>query len=232
VGNGSDLDDSAFDVAIDQSGKIYVACQPATDNQYKIMRFPAYSGTLLTNADWESDNTTSYNNNYAIAVNPAATYVAVSLNASNALLILDATTGATVTNISVGNPAHAVAWDNVGNAYIAFDVTETNGLWQTWSPPGANQATTVALETLHVLAPPSPPQITSISRSGNNVTIHFTGPAADPASAYLLLSSSVVPNFNTSFTTNAGAVITGSGGVYQATLTTTASAQFYRVQRP
>ena len=235
VGNGSSLDDSAFDIALDQNGKIYLACQPSADTQYKIMRFPAYAGIPVTNADWQVDNTTPYDNNFAVAVNPAAVYVAVALNESNALLILDASSGATVTNIPVANNAHAVAWDNVGNAYIAFGVgwgvDQGVSLWQTWSPPGPNQATTPGLETIHVLAPPSPPQITSISRSGNNVTIQFTGPSSDSASAYLLLSSSVVPKLNTSFATNAGAIITGNGGAYQATLTTNASAQFYRIQR-
>jgi hypothetical protein len=231
VGPGSSLDDSAFDVAIDQNGKMYLACQPGSQDQYKIMRFPAYSGTLVTNADWRADNTTPIDNNFAIAVNPAATYAAVALNSSSALLILDANSGATITNISLANPAHAVAWDNVGNAYVGFGADGGESLWQAWSPPGPNQATTTGLETIHVLAPPSPPQITSISRSGDNVTIHFTGPTSDPASAYLLLSSPTVPSFNTSFTTNTGAIVTGSGGVYQATLTTNATAQFYRVQR-
>jgi hypothetical protein len=226
VGSGSDLDDSAFDIAIDKNGKIYVTCEPASDTQYKIMRFPAYTGTMLTTADWKSDNTTHYDNDFAVAINPAATYAAVSLNRSNALLILNADTGATITNISVGNPAHAVAWDNVGNAYVAFDVSSGESFWQAWSPPGTNQATTVALETIHVLPPP--PQITSISRIGNNVTIHFTGPATDPASAFVLLSGTVVSGI----TNNAGATITGSGGAYQAALSTSAATQFYRVNRP
>jgi hypothetical protein len=199
------------------------------------MRFPAYSGTLVTNADWQADNTSPIDNNFAIAVNPAATYAAVALNltltVSGALLILDANSGTAVTNISVASPAHAVAWDNVGNAYIGFGADGSLSLWQAWSPPGPNQATTTGLETIHVLAPPSPPQITSISRSGDNVSIHFTGPASDAPSAYLLLSSSVVPKLNTSFTTNTGAIITGGGGAYQATLTTNAPAQFYRIQR-
>ena len=228
VGSALGLDDSAFDVTVDKNGRIYVTVEPGSAT-YMIMRFPAYSGTPLTTADWKVDNT-SYSdgngdNDFAIAVNPAATYAAVSLNESNALLILNADTGATITNIPVANPAHAVAWDNVGNAYIAFDVNGAASLWQTWSPPGANQATTAALETIHVLPLP---QITSISRSGNNVTIHFTGPATDPASAFVLLSGSVV----TGITNNAGATITGSGGTYQAALSTSASAQFYRVKRP
>ena len=147
-------------------------------------------------------------------------------NESNALLILDADTGATITNISVGNPAHAVAWDNVGNAYIAFDVTGTESplasLVAARSQPGNDRSSGD-----HSCTRPLP-QITSISRSGNNVTIQFTGPATDPASAYVLLSGAVVSGI----TNNSGATITGSGGAYQATLTTNAAAQFYRVQRP
>jgi hypothetical protein len=229
AGSGSELEISAFDVAVDKNGNIYVVSQPALDTQYKIMRFPPYTGTILSNAVWKTDNTTPYDNNFAIAVNPAGTYVAVARNESSDLLILDANTGLTNTSISVGGPAHAVAWDNVGNAYIAFDVAGTNGLWQAWSPPGPNQATTVALETIHEVPVPV---ITGISRTNSNVTIRFTGPTNDLASAYLLLSGSVIPRFNTNFTTNAGATITGSGGVYQVTLTTNASAQFYRILRP
>jgi hypothetical protein len=228
VGSASGLDDSAFDVALDKNGKIYVTVEPGSAT-YMIMRFPAYSGTQLTTADWKADNT-SYadgngDNDFAIAVDPTAAYAAVARSDSNALLILDANTGLTITNISVGNSAHAVAWDNVGNAYIAFDVNAGESTWQAWSPPGTNQATTVALETLHVL---SPPYITSISRTGNNVTVHFTGPTSDPPSAFVLMSGAVVAGI----TNNAGATITGSGGSYQATLSTSASAQFYRVKRP
>jgi FlgD Ig-like domain len=228
VGSAAGLDDSAFDVAVDRNGKIYVTVEPNSAT-YMIMRFPAYSGTPLDTADWKADNT-SYgdgngDNDFAIEVNPAATYAAVALNETNALLILDATTGTTITNIPVGYPAHAVAWDNVGNAYIAFDVNGAEALWQAWSPPGTNQATTVALETMHVLALP---QITHISRDGNNVTIQFTGPAADLPTAYILLSGTSV----SSITTDAGAIITGSGGSYQAAITTSASAQYFRVKRP
>jgi hypothetical protein len=228
VGSPAGLDDSAFDVTLDKNGKIYVTVEPGSAT-YMIMRFPAYSGAPLATADWKTDNT-SYgdgngDNDFAIAVDPTAAYAAVARNESNALLILDANIGLTITNISVGNPAHAVAWDNVGNAYIAFDVTGAESLWQAWSPPGANQATTAALETIHVLPPPL---ITTISRIGNNVTIYFTGPATDPPSAYVLLSGAAVSGV----TNPASANITGGGGSYQATLTSSASVQFYRIERP
>ncbi|HVM50294.1 MAG TPA: FlgD immunoglobulin-like domain containing protein [Candidatus Acidoferrum sp.] len=225
VGGGSDLDDSAFDIAVDPAGRIYVACEPSSDTQYKLMRFPAYSGTLLTTADWKMDNTTPSGNEFAIAVSADATRVGVALSVSNALLILDASTGTTITNIPVGNPAHAVAWDNVGNAYIAFDVNNAEALWQAWSPPGANQATTVALETIHVLPLP---HITGMTRTGSTVTVNFTGPTSDPPTAFVLMSGSVVGGI----TNNAGASITGSGGTYQATVSSSASAQYYRVMRP
>jgi hypothetical protein len=225
VGSSTGLDDSAFDVAVDKNGRIYVTVEP-NSLTYMIMRFSAYSGTPLATADWKADNTSyGLDNDFAIAVNPAATYAAVALNRSNALQILNADTGVTVTNLPVGSPAHAVAWDNAGNAYVAFDVSAGESFWQAWSPPGANQATTPALETLHVLPLPN---ITDISRSGQNVTLHFTGPTSDPATAYVLLSGTVVSGV----TNVASATITGSAGHYQATLLDSASARFYRIKRP
>ena len=43
VGSAAGLDDSAFDVAVDKNGKIYVTVEPGSAT-YMIMRFPAYSG--------------------------------------------------------------------------------------------------------------------------------------------------------------------------------------------
>jgi hypothetical protein len=228
VGSSTGLADSAWDIAVDKNSNIYVTVSPGSAT-YMIMGFPAYSGTPLTTATWQADDTSyadgNADNDFAIAVDPTAVYVAVARNESNALLVLDAGSGQTITNISLGNPAHAVAWDNVGNAYVGFDVPGTNGLWQAWSPPGANQATTVGLETIQVLPLP---QITSISRAGSNIIIQFTGPTNDDASAYVLLSSAGVFGL----TNNSGATITGSGGSYQAVVTNSAAAQFFRVQRP
>ena len=228
VGSPDGLDDSAFDVAVDKNGRVYVVVEPSAST-YMIMRFPPYTGTPLTTADWKADNTSyddgNWDNDFAIAVNPAATYAAVALNETNALLVLDADTGLTVTNIPVGNPAHAVAWDNVGNAYVAFDVSGDQSLWQAWSPPGANQATTPALETLHVMVAP---HITDISRAGQNVVIHFTGPAGDPPTAFVLLSGTVVSGV----TNAATATITGAAGSYQASLSDSAGIRFYRIKRP
>jgi hypothetical protein len=221
-----DLDDSCLDVAVDKSNRIYVVCQPSSDTQYKIMRFPAYNGTPAATADWKADNTMNAGNYYGVAVNPAATLVAVTCNESNQVVVLDADTGNTVTNFSVnGQPHKDVTWDNVGNVYTCYDVNLGESFWEAWSPPGANQATTAALQTIHIL---SLPYITSIDRSGNNVTVHFTGPTSDPPSAFVLMSGTIASGI----INDAGATITGSGGTYQAVLSTSAAAQFYRVKRP
>ena len=73
------------------------------------------------------------------------------------------------------------------------------------------------------------PQITSIAVSGGMVTINFTSSdASELASAFTLVSSSTV---NGAYSAAAGAVITGSGGSYRATVPTSDPAQFYRIQR-
>jgi hypothetical protein len=156
----NDLNNPPFDVAVDKDGKIYVVCPPFLDSQYRLMRFPAYTDTPLTNADWKVATTTAYDNTYvyAVAVNPAATHVAVAPNETGAVGIFDAGTGSTVTNLSAsGKTAASVAWDNVGNAYVGFEGNTSSDapVWQAWSPPGANQATTVGLGTIQVLESPS-----------------------------------------------------------------------------
>ena len=221
------LEDSAYDIALDRSGRIYVVCWPSVSTQYKVMRFPAYAGQPLTNADWRVDNTSAPGNEYALAVNPAGTYVAVALASGGAVEVLDAGTGTNVTTVSVnGNPHKAVAWDNVGNLYSASDDPVGESSWQAWSPPGTNAATTFGLERI-LIGAGSSPQITGIVPSGTNFVITFTGPASDPASAYTLLSGALVSGV----TNVAPATITGTNGVYQATVPASGPVQFYRVRR-
>jgi hypothetical protein len=229
VGGTNGLQDSAYDIAVDRSGRIYVVCWPTLDTQYKVMRFPAYAGQPLTNANWRMDNTSAPGNEFAIAVNPAGTYVAVGLATGNAVAILDAATGTNVTTISVnGNPHKAVAWDNVGNLYTTSEDPVGESAWQAWSPPGTNAATTFGLETILIGAGSgSVPQITGIVPSGTNFVISFSGPASNSASAYSVLSGPTV----TGLTNVAAATITGTNGVYQATVPASGPVQFYRIRR-
>jgi hypothetical protein len=153
--------------------------------------------------------------------------------------ILYATNGVVVTNLDLGisfpsNPNAPLAtdhqdtdcaWDAVGNVYYT---DYTCGIWRVFSPPGANQATTVAVPALII---PPPPQITKITFSKPTVTIQFTATAGDLASNYKLQSAPVPAG--TAFTNNTAATITalGTPGLFQATVPASGNVQFYRVSR-
>ncbi len=228
VAVGGDLADSCFDVDIDRDGRIYALCQPSSPAQYKVMRFPAYTNTPLLTADWKVDNRSAVDDYYALAVNPSATLVAVARARSQSVVIFDANNnGATVATISTNGYPHAVAWDNVGNVYPCLDGSldnSTNSVWQTWSPPGTNQATTYGLQSIHV----SPGlRITSLIPNGSNLILNFTGPANYPPSGFTVLSGSVATRITNVVTS---AVITGSGGVLQAIVPVNGPQQFYRIE--
>jgi len=147
------------------------------------------------------------------------------LNATNGSVVT-VTNGATIqalTNLDYPNQYTCAAWDNVGNLYGA---SSSAYYWRVWSPPGANQATTLAVATVQVL---TSPDITSIVLNGANVTINFTAGASDAASAFTLISSATV---NGAYTAVNGAIITKvSSGVFQATAGVNGSTQFYRLER-
>ncbi len=228
---GSDLDDSAFDLDIDKAGNIYVAQQPIdiTVSPFKIFRFPPYAGLALSNAVWKTGNTLNvYQNDVtAIAVNPAGTYVAVALAGTAEVLVLDANTGTNVAVVSSNSlPQNAVAWDNAGNLYNAFDGPGgTDGHWRCWSPPGTNQATTIGLEIVLV---PQPPQITGIVTNGPNFTISFTGSTNDVASAFTLQSAAAVFGPYNDLTAVASQV---GPGQFQFSTPQNGAMQFFRIKR-
>jgi hypothetical protein len=72
------------------------------------------------------------------------------------------------------------------------------------------------------------PEITGITVSSGTVTINFISAASDQASNFTLVSS---PTVNGVYSSAPGASITGSGGSYLATVTTSDPVQFYRIQR-
>jgi hypothetical protein len=91
---------------------------------------------------------------------------------------------------------------------------------------GANGSIISSAATLTVTG--SPPYITSIIPSGTNFIINFVATASDPASAFKVLNGAVVTGVTN---LDAAAVITGGGGVYQATVPASGPSQFYRIQR-
>lgn len=153
------------------------------------------------------------------------------LNASNGSVVT-VTNGATVqalTNLDYPNQYTCAAWDNVGNLYGASFLSSY--YWRVWSPPGSNEATTLAVATVQVVTPPTPPDITSIVLSGTNVTINFTAGASDAASAFTLIGSATVSPAS-SYAPVAGASITAvSPGVFKANTTVNGTTRFYRLER-
>lgn len=135
------------------------------------------------------------------------------------------------TNLDLANLYDGVAFDNVGNVY---GCSRSVNKWRVWSPPGTNQATTVAVPTITVPGiPPTPVQITGITVSNTTLTINFTATTNASSSKFLLCTSPAVTG---PFSTNSivsGAVFTQvSPGVFTATASTPGSTLFYRVYGP
>jgi hypothetical protein len=122
----------------------------------RVFRFPAYSGSPETTADWKIGSTNdNMEGAFGIAVDPTATYVAVAFEGSDfsssiggSTQVFAVSNGAPVVTLGPANHSHTdVAWDNVGNLYAA---DETDGTWRSYSPPGTNLATTVSVATVQV----------------------------------------------------------------------------------
>ena len=166
------------------------------------------------------------------------TLVAVSMNAGDTVAggngrnggirLLNPTNGSiVVSNLDATNWYKGVAFDNVGNVYGASSSAQ---YWRVWSPPGTNQATTVAVATFTIPGPPTPINITRLTVNGSSVTINFNGPASASASSFTLYSSARVAG---PYAPVSGAAISSLGqGTFQATTTTSGSAQFYRIYGP
>jgi len=79
-----------------------------------------------------------------------------------------------------------------------------------------------------IIPVPAPITITGISVSGGTVTINFTAGASDSASGFDAISSGTV---NGTYTPASAVISNPSSGIFQATLSTAGSAQFYRIKR-
>jgi len=261
VGVGDSLDDAPFAVALDKVGNIYTVQNliDSGNPAVRVLRFPAYDpstngGAPELSATWAvgagDDN---YAGAHGLAVDPTGTYVAVAClgisvtsgNINGSTTVFYATNGAVVTNIDFGLSLPSIRttnapapyndptqhsdsdcdWDAVGNLYY---LDYGPGVWRAVSPPGSNQATTVALPIVQVASSAQEPVITSVSVANGMVIIHFTAGSTDAASEFLLLSA---PAANGTYSPAAGAVITGSGGSFQATAPVSGQLQFYRVVR-
>ena len=201
TGLGSDLNTHPNDMALDRSNRIYVVQNIAAsgDVSPRVLRFPAYTETPLTTADWKvGSGDDSMAGASGVAVNPSASFVAVAFQGlfdgfqyvNGAARVLSASAG---TNVATLQPAsheiRDVAWDNAGNVY-ATDGSDS--LWRVYSPPGTNQATTVAVALIQVTNPPAPPVLSQPVYDGPLVRFNLTGEANV---TYIILASTNLINW-------------------------------------
>ena len=251
LGGSPGLDLYPYAVDLDKAGAIYTLqhCVNQGDTRALVLRFPAYDpstngGAPEYTADWVAGPGDDYCGGNGIVVDPTGTYVAAAFwgygsdYTSGNIKILKAADGTILTNLDLGvsytnrwtdDPTHHMDtdcdWDAVGNLYY---LDNWGICWRAFSPPGVNQATTVALATVQVIGSVVPPYVQSIAASGGMVIIHFTGGSNDPPWVFSLLSSAVV---NGAYAPATGATITGSGGSFQATVPMNGPVQFYRIMR-
>jgi hypothetical protein len=163
------LTQEPYDLAVDSNGFIYTMqfLTPNEDPAYALLSFPPYVGEPETMADWAIEMYPTLLKAYGVAVDPTASVVAVAVvgvdgidnienDTTGGLYLFRATNGDFITDLDQtgGHGYCDVAWDNVGNLY-ALDGTKQ--VWRAYSPPGTNQATTVAapvIQAYDALLPP------------------------------------------------------------------------------
>jgi hypothetical protein len=199
-----------IDIAVDTNGAIYVAQDSLISGGLdyagpRVLRFPPPSGHQLpeTTATWAYGGDATSAGAMGIAVDPTGTYVAAAFMgyfsgepypndyANGNTKILYATNGAVAAeldlNITINNnPVHRdvdCAWDAVGNVYYVDQMTNypSSGVWRAFSPPGTNQASTMAIQTVH-LTRPEPPLANSqflVVTQAVPLSITLTGSSSD-----------------------------------------------------
>jgi hypothetical protein len=168
AGPGTDLVFAPWDIAVDDAGNIYTVqrADKSTDPTWRILRYSPPTGpSPKTQADWKINGLESWtdtnttpsnvlNGLYGIAVSPDGSLLAVASRGieldNGGVVILDAETGNIITNLTQGPGSGTsymdVCWDRVGNVYGTQEE-----IWKTFSPPGTNQSTTVAIPVVQLM---------------------------------------------------------------------------------
>ncbi|MGA2174889.1 MAG: hypothetical protein ABSH38_07910 [Verrucomicrobiota bacterium] len=227
--NGGIMVDTNYDIFAGQYGT-------AVGNQ-RCMVFTnwnkgsAWGGSAeLTRTAWAAGGADgTFLNNYDLTINSRQhpVYAACAMVGPNAfgIRILNATNGSTIqTNLDWPNAYSITAWDNVGNLYAG---SPSLHVWRVFSPPaGANQSTTIAVETIQVIASPS---FTGLSDLNGTVTLNFTAASSDSPAAFTLQRA---PSVAGPYADVPGAHATqNSPGLFSFSTTTNGATQFYRIRR-
>jgi hypothetical protein len=116
----------------------------------------------LTNADWRigsgDDNLSGAS---GIALDPTGAYIAVAFKGlgtgfgrvGGGVRVFRSADGSEVRTLTPASyHDHTdVAWDNAGNIYVCDN---WSSVWRAYSPPGANESTTVSIQTFEAGEPP------------------------------------------------------------------------------
>ncbi len=191
----------------------------ATGNSYEDFNNPAVQSVVLTNANYADGNWHYVLAQYDSIGNTISLHVANSDNSgTNATVLLPVGYGPLPNyfegNLFVGRYRYPWGDDNRNFMGAIDEVQVSAGL------------VTPSLGQLGYL--PAPPTITGISITGGTVTITFKGAPAASGSTYSVVSSAAA---NGSFATTAATVTSLGGGNFQATLTASGSAKFYRIKQ-
>jgi hypothetical protein len=208
AGGGASLNGAAFDVAVDGSGRIYTVQNvlEAADPSPRVLRFPAFTNTTLTVADWAIGGIGSYlTNAQSIAIALNTNWLAVGCQwgdtGSGSLVVLKQDDGALVKVVSDGSEDGLdhdyldVAWDLAGNLYAAdlsAAASVDYGTWRVFSPPGTNQFTTTALQTVKV-GPYQPPTLAVSQLQSGQLQGHLVG---EPGVRYVVELSTNLLDWN------------------------------------
>jgi hypothetical protein len=192
------LDRVPVDVALDSSNHIYAIqdIKEVGDPSWRVLRFPAYTNVSETNAEWRvGSGDDSMAGAAGIAIDPTSTYISVAFKGygsfeNGSTRVFYASNGAPVMTFAAGDDHYDVAWDNVGNLYAADGFAQR---WRSYSPPGTNQATTVAFPTIQISVP-TPPVLSNPSYSSTLSQFQFTL-TGDANATYVILSSTDLANW-------------------------------------
>jgi hypothetical protein len=193
AGPGTDLVFAPWDMAVDASGNIFTIQRvpESTDPTWRVLRYsPPTSSAPRTKADWKINGLENWTNTDTTVTNVLNGLYGISLNSDGSLLavasrggysldngglvIIDAETGNIVTNLT-GGPGSGTAyidvcWDRVGNVYGTQEE-----IWKTFSPPGPNQSTTVAIPTIHLIPAITSPLLSAVSGDVERFHFRLTG---------------------------------------------------------
>jgi len=200
--NNSDLTLAPDAVSVDTNGNIYTV-QRVTDSDLssseddttnRFLSFPPApnGGPPDAQSTWKiGSGDPTLENAFGVAVNPTAALVAVASRGygndpedlqDGGTSIFLAASGSLVTNIAESPGGFSnqecidVAWDNVGNLYITY---QENGFsqsgWRVYSPPGSNQATTIAVPIIQVYQSLTPPQLSQPTANLGPLNFTLTG---------------------------------------------------------